>query len=113
MFQKRVPRASSIPRWKPDFENGWQGKPAARTSCGRHDHLRLGVGDDVAVGRHTPVALVDRGCFGVLLDGVDALAAEGAERCVEPANSGEQVDESKRRTVTLCHDTKAYQLGTT
>ena len=33
MFQKSVPRASSMPRWKPDFENGWHGKPAARTSC--------------------------------------------------------------------------------
>ncbi len=33
MFQNRVPRASSIPRWKPDLENGWQGKPAASTSC--------------------------------------------------------------------------------
>ncbi len=33
MLKNRVPRASSMPRWKPDFENGWHGKPAARTSC--------------------------------------------------------------------------------
>ena len=33
MFQNSVPRASSMPRWKPDLENGWHGNPAASTSC--------------------------------------------------------------------------------
>ena len=78
MFQNSVPRASSMPRWKPDFENGWQGKPAARTSCWGHAHLPVGVLDDVPESRHPPVAFVDGRSCGVLLDCVDALAAEGS-----------------------------------
>ena len=32
MFQKSVPRVSSMPSCLPLFEKGWQGKPAASTS---------------------------------------------------------------------------------
>ena len=83
------------------MENGWHGKPAARTSCFGHRHLADGVLDDVAERVDAPVALVDRGCVGVLLDGVHALAAQRAERGVEAADPGEEVDEGERRRVEL------------
>ena len=98
MFQNRVPRASSIPRWKPDFENGWHGNPAARTSCGER-RIRSSVSATMSPrAGHPPVALVHGRRVGILLDGVDALATEGAESGVETADPGEQVDERERRT---------------
>ena len=33
MLKNSVPRVSAMPRWRPLLEKGWQGKPAARTSC--------------------------------------------------------------------------------
>ena len=78
MFQNSVPRVSSMPRWKPDLENGWQGKPAASTSC-VGTFISSSVSATMSPSGFMPqLQLVDLGGLGVLLDGVDALAAEGA-----------------------------------
>ena len=95
MFQNSVPRASSMPRWKPDLENGWHGKPAARTSCLGTFTTGSVSGTMSPCGWHVPVVLVDLGGSLVDLRGVDALAAQGAKRGVEAADAGEEVDEGE------------------
>ena len=62
----------------------------------RHDHATSCVRNNVAKSSDPPVALVDRGRLRVLLDGVDALAAQRTERGVEATDAGEQVDEGER-----------------
>ena len=114
MFQNSVPRVSSIPRWNPLFENGWHGKPAARTSACGTVHLRVGQRHDVAADiwncaassgvslaqRPQPVVVVDRDAFRSI-SLAKPLATGRVQRGVEPTDPSEEVGERERPPVEL------------
>src|SRR4029079_11173021 len=56
------------------------------------------------------VELVDRSRLGILLDGVHALAAQGAERGMEAADAREEINEGERRIVRAHVRTLALSL---